>query len=97
MKGPASKHPAGLFWYKTSEIYNNKPALLPRHGDGVLRHGGSGLYGWVCLLEGVVLGMIQLFIDHPTLGLKHSLHSMGQHYFGIGRVKNIQNSDPLLI
>ncbi len=42
------------------------------------------LSGWVCLLEGAVLGMIQLFIDHPTLGLKRSLHSMGQHYFGIG-------------
>jgi hypothetical protein len=72
MKGAALKHPAGLFWYKTSEIYNNQPSLLPRHdacgpSDGVLQHGGSGLYGWVCLREGAVLGMIQLFIDHPTL------------------------------
>ncbi len=40
--------------------------------------------------------MIQFLNVHPTLGLLcSSLHSMGQHYIGIGRVKNIQNSDPL--
>jgi hypothetical protein len=54
------------------------------------------LAGCVCWKELVVLGVIQLFIDHPTLG--HNLHIYIQkHYFGIGRVKNIQNSDPLLI
>jgi hypothetical protein len=42
------------------------------------------LAGCICWKEPAVLGMIQLFIDHPTLGLKRSLHSMGQHYFGIG-------------
>ncbi len=121
MKGPTSKQPAGLFWYKTSEIYNNFSLLyclaiepvdqvtddtvvqdyLEVHAQdkGPRRHHllpATTRHGWVCLMEGTVLGMIQLFNVHPTLGLSRSLHSMGQHYFGIGRVKNIQNSDPLL-
>jgi hypothetical protein len=57
-KGPATKHPAGLFWYKTSEIdYKTNILTIFRHLD---------CYVVYIVWGNIILGKVRLIVIVPN-------------------------------